>query len=106
MEWGSRLREGRKGTFSIPTGGNYGGKEEGEEGEEEDSSEEEHEEVEPARASTKPVRVARASRRQPSPGFRRQPGADKNAIIVDLDENAIARQLLELIDFGPPPGVK
>ena len=40
MEWGSRLREGRKGTFSIPTGGNYGGKEEGEEGEEEEQGEE------------------------------------------------------------------
>jgi hypothetical protein len=72
------------------------------EDQEEDSSEEEQEEVEPARASTKPVRVARA----PSPGFRRQPGADKNAIVVDLDENAIARQLLEMIDFGTPPGVK
>ena len=40
MEWGSRLREGRKGTFSIPTGGNHGGKEEGEEGEEEEQGEE------------------------------------------------------------------
>jgi len=33
-----------------------------------------------------------------------QPGADKNAIVVELDENAIARHLLEVLDFGPPPG--
>ena len=44
------------------------------------------------------VHVAR-----PSPTFRRQPGADKNAIVAELDENAIARHLLNSLDFGPRP---
>ncbi len=47
--------------------------------------------------------AAPGSQRPLSPGFRRQPGADKNAIIAELDEDAIARQLLELIEFAPPP---
>jgi hypothetical protein len=86
-----------------------------EEAQEEDSSEKEQEEDEkaeckPMHPAKKPVRVARApspaSPRPPLPGFRRQSGASKNAIVAELDENAIARHLLEVFDFGSPPGVK
>lgn len=77
-----------------------------EEGEAEESGEEDGEEAEddqPAEhPQKKPVHVARA----PSPAFQRQPGANKNAIVAELDDNAIARHLLEALDFGPPPGVK
>jgi hypothetical protein len=76
--------------------------------EEENTAEEEQEKNHPA--TTKPVDVARApspaSRRQPAPRFRRQSGADKNAIVVELDENALARHLLEVFDFGSSPGAK
>ncbi len=80
---------------------------------EENTAQEEQEKNHPA--TTKPVDVARApspaspltkpaqvGTRPPSPGFRRQPGAHKNAIIAELDEDAIARQLLEFIAFAPP----
>jgi hypothetical protein len=73
-----------------------------EDGEEENSEDEENAEEEVEEEDDEPVRVARA----PSPAFRRQPGANKNAIVAELDENAIARHLLEVLDFGPPPGVK
>jgi hypothetical protein len=68
-----------------------------EDDEEEDSSDAEQED-QPARPSRKPAHVAR-----PSPTFRRQPGADKNAIVAELDENAIARHLLNSLVFGPRP---
>jgi hypothetical protein len=83
-----------------------------EEAQEEDSSEKEQEEDEkaegePMHPAKKPVRVARApspaSQRPPSPGVRHQSGADKIALFADPNDNAIARQLLELIDFGPHP---
>jgi hypothetical protein len=71
--------------------------------EEEDSSEDEQEEDEPARPSSKPVHAAPACpERAEGPAPRRQPGA-KPAIVADLDGNAIARHLLEVLDFGPPP---
>jgi hypothetical protein len=82
----------------------------GEEDEEEDSPGEEPEEDEPARPSRKPVRVARAAcperAERPSPGSRRQPGANQKPIVAELDENAITRHLLEALDFAPPPGAE
>jgi len=32
--------------------------------------------------------------------------SSKHAIVAELDDNAIARQLLEPFDFGPPPGAE
>jgi hypothetical protein len=99
--------------------------EDDEEGEEEDDDDDD----EPAQPSAKPANVARApspaalpskpvqasqatrtapaatsaSRRPPSPTFRRPPGADKNAIVVDFDGNGLARHLLKMFDFEPRP---
>jgi hypothetical protein len=90
-----------------------------EEGEEEDSAEADEEESEDEKQRAEypqksPVHVARAacperaegptpaSRPPLSSGFRRPPGADKNAIVVNPDENAFARQLLKLVDFAQP----
>jgi archaellum component FlaD/FlaE len=74
--------------------------------EEEDSSEKDEEE-EPARPPRKPVHVARTAgperAQAPAAMSRRQPGANKNAIVAELDENAIARHLLAALDFGSPP---
>jgi hypothetical protein len=73
-----------------------------------EQAEEKQEQDEPASPSRKPVHAARAASPdragRPAAMSRRQPGADKNAIVVELDENAIARHLLEVLDFGPPPG--
>jgi hypothetical protein len=85
--------------------------EEDEEEAEEDSAEEdgkeESEDDPEEHPQKKPVRVARAAcperAEENSPGFPRQPGANRNALFPDPEENAIARQLLELIDFGSPP---
>ena len=38
--------------------------------------------------------------------YRRQPGADKDSIVVELDEDAIARHLLGVFDFESSPGAK
>jgi len=80
------------------------------EDEQEDSSEEEqeHDEDEPAPPSRKPVRVARAAcpERAEGPASRRQPGANPNALVVEIDENAVAHRLLEALDFQSPPGVE
>jgi hypothetical protein len=98
--------EGEEETSGEGDSGNEDSEEEdADESDEEDSSEEEQAEAEPARPSTTPVHVARpprpASERRPSPGFKRQPGADKNAIIVDFDGNGLAHHLLEVFDFEP-----
>ncbi len=73
-----------------------------------EQAEEKQEQDEPASPSRKPVHAARTDGPEragrPAAMSRRQPGADKNAIVVELDENAIARHLLEVLDFGPPPG--
>jgi len=84
------------------------GEEEDSEDDEEDSSEEGPEEDEPARPSRKPVHAARAAcpERAEGPASRRQCGANKNAIVAKPDDNALALHLLEMLDFGPPPGVK
>jgi hypothetical protein len=91
------------------------GEDEGEEDPEEKdeaegfSEEEQVEEDEPARPSRKPVHAARAAcpdrAAGPSPAFHRQPGANQNAIVAEIDENAAARHLLQVLDLGPPPGV-
>jgi hypothetical protein len=77
--------------------------------EQEDSSEEEQEEEdEPVHPSRKPVRVARAAcpERAAGSASRRQPGANPNALVVEIDENAVARHLLEALNFQSPPGVE
>jgi hypothetical protein len=75
---------------------------------EEDPPEEEPEEDEPARPSRKPVHAARAAgpERAAGPAPRRQPGANPNALVVETDENAVARHLLEALNFESPPGVE
>jgi hypothetical protein len=52
--------------------------------------------------------VARAAcpERAEGPAFRRQPGANQNAIVAELDENAVARHLLAALNFRSPPGVE
>jgi hypothetical protein len=84
--------------------------EEDEEDSAEEDGEEESEDDPAEHPQKKTVHVARASCPERAegraPACRRQPGADKNAIVVDLDENAIARHLLEVFDFRSPPGVK
>jgi hypothetical protein len=69
-----------------------------EEGEEEGSEDGETAEGE----EEEPVRVARAL----PPASRRQPGANPNAIVVELDENAVASHLLAALDLRSPPGVE
>jgi hypothetical protein len=68
-----------------------------EDGEEEASAEDDEEE-EPAPPPRKPVHVT-----GPTSTSRRQPGANKNAIVAELDENAIARHLLQCLDFDSSP---
>ena len=60
----------------------------------------------PARPSRKPVGVARAAcpERAEGPASRRQPGANQKAIVAEIDENAIARHLMEVLDLRSPPG--
>jgi hypothetical protein len=87
----------------------------------EDEEKEEQKENEPAQPSAKPADVARAAlhasasklvrrmagatalQRPPSPGHKRPPGADPNAIVVDFDGDGLARHLLEMFDFEPRP---
>jgi hypothetical protein len=61
----------------------------------------------PASPPSNPAHVTKAaslpSQRPPSPSFKRPPGADKNAIVVDFDGNSLARHLLEVFDFEPRP---
>jgi hypothetical protein len=50
--------------------------------------------------------VARAAcpERAEGPASRRQPGANQKAIVAEIDENAIARHLMEVLDLRSPPG--
>jgi hypothetical protein len=83
-----------------------------EEAEDGDEAEAEDEEEPVARAACpelaqgacpEPAEGAASPSRKPGS---RQPGAHKNAIVADLDENAIVRHLLKVFDFGPSPGAK
>jgi hypothetical protein len=76
------------------------GEDAGPEDEQEDSSEDEQKEDEPARPSTKPA--ARAANPAPSPAPRRQPRAYRNAIVADIDGDAIARHLLKMFALPRP----
>jgi hypothetical protein len=75
----------------------------------EDSPEEEQAKDEPAHPSRKPVHAARGAcpeRAGLAARSRRQPGANPNALVVEIDENAVARRLLEALDFESPPGAE
>jgi hypothetical protein len=77
------------------------------EGEEEDSEDEENADE---GKEDEPVRVAQAACPERaegrSPASRRHPGAHQKPIVAEIDENAIARHLLEALDFASPPGVE